>query len=164
MKTRFNGYARSTEDYLREILVECTNCSQKAVVTVTSLKERKEIEEIKFSCTNCGIDKVLLEKAGRQINFGNSEEWERSHFYMQTNIDPYFGLPLWLQKEFPEGLLWAYNFDHLSFLEHQIAAELRERKLDGILDCSIESRLPKWMSTDKKAEEILLTIQQLKKK
>lgn len=164
MKTRFNGYEKTNDDFLKEILVVCPTCNKQALVKAFGPNSKQVEVETKVTCTHCGYNKILLEKPKDKIHFNDGKIWEVRHFYMNTNIDPYFGLPLWLQKNFPEGLVWAYNLEHLGFLEKHIAAELRERTLDAILNRSIASRLPKWMTTAKNRGEILKTINQLKQK
>lgn len=164
MKTRFNGYEKTSEEFLSKILVECPKCTKQAIVMSSSLQGKNVEEETKVTCVHCGFNKILLEKPKDQISLGKENVWEITHFYMNTSNDPYFGLPLWLQKAFPEGVLWAYNFEHLNFLEHHIAAELREKSLDNILSRPISSRLPKWMTTEKNRKEILLVLKKLREK
>ncbi len=62
------------------------------------------------------------------------------------------------------GLLWAYNYKHLDFIENHIKAELRTRENSAIKNRSLGSRLPKWMSSKKNRKELLKGIEKLKKK
>jgi hypothetical protein len=83
--------------------------------------------------------------------------------------DPVFGLPLWLQKSCCGGkLLWAYNLDHLSFVESFVAATIRERSDavragDGYRRTSMIAKLPVWLKSAKHRDEILKVVQQLRR-
>ncbi len=91
-------------------------------------------------------------------------EYEMRNIIIGANIDPYFRLPLWLQKEMPDGLLWAYNYEHLDFLENHVSAELRNREKSPMRNKSLGSRLPKWMTSKKNRNEVLSGIEKLKRK
>ena len=83
--------------------------------------------------------------------------------------DPVFGLPLWLQKSCCDGkLLWAYNLEHLSFVESIVAATIRERSDpvragDGHRRMSMIAKLPVWLKSAKYRDEVLKVVQQLKR-
>ena len=78
--------------------------------------------------------------------------------------DPYFHQPLWLKSDCGENTLWAYNYEHLDFLERHVEAKLRERNIESIENKSLGSRLPKWITSKKNRELVLKTIKQLKEK
>ena len=48
--------------------------------------------------------------------------------------------------------LWAWNLEHLAFLERYIGAELRERSRGS--NSSLQSRLPAWMTSAKNREAV----------
>jgi len=78
-----------------------------------------------------------------------------------------FDLDLWLQVPCCGETLWAYNAEHLSFLEELIEAKLRERRPDpewGWRNSSIESRLPQWMLSAKNRSDVLKALNLLKRK
>lgn len=86
----------------------------------------------------------------------------RGRYYVAGSaVDPYFKLPLWLTTEVDGHLLWAYNHDHLAFLEQHIRATLRERTGPEYKNRSLGSRLPKWMSSAKNRGSILKAIARL---
>ena len=58
--------------------------------------------------------------------------------------------------------LWAYNQEHLDFLEAYVAADLRERKPN--VNSSMASRLPKWMKDRKNRKDVLKGLQRLREK
>jgi len=74
--------------------------------------------------------------------------------------DPAFGLPLWLQSPCCGETFWAYNGNHLRALRDYVAADLRE---STSLHWSMFARLPKWMSSKKNRDAVLLCIDKLEK-
>jgi len=77
-------------------------------------------------------------------------------------VDPAFGFPLWLQSPCCGEIFWAYNASHLKSLHDYVAAGLRERT--GVMQWSMFSRLPKWMSARKNREAVLDCIKQIEAK
>lgn len=88
------------------------------------------------------------------------------------SFDWYFRLPLWLQTPCCGKILWAYNREHLDFLESYIKAGLRERFPLKVYETglvmwrnkSLASRLPTWMKRAKNRDEVLRGIEKLRKK
>jgi DNA-directed RNA polymerase subunit RPC12/RpoP len=71
-------------------------------------------------------------------------------------FDPYFGYPVWLQKDVGRKTLWAYNRRHLGFLKAYVAAVIRVRTPHA--NASLASRLPAWISKGTRRVSILKTI------
>lgn len=81
-------------------------------------------------------------------------------------IDPYFHCDLWLRVTCAGELLWAYNDDHVAFLQAYVAAPLRERTRDserehGDRNRLLESRLPRWMIAAKNRNAVLQGLSKL---
>jgi hypothetical protein len=77
-------------------------------------------------------------------------------------VDLHFGLPLWIQTDFRGEVLWAYNWEHLAFIEDAIAAELRpasELRARGL-----HNKLPEWMLRAKNRQDLLRAIRKLRAK
>jgi hypothetical protein len=68
-----------------------------------------------------------------------------------------------LQANVGEYVLWAYNYEHLIFLQQHVAATLRERKGEEKMNQSLGSRLPRWMTSAKNREKVVHYIEELKK-
>lgn len=58
--------------------------------------------------------------------------------------------------------LWAYNLEHLDFLENYVGATIRSRVPN--FNKSLASRLPQWLKEAKNRKEILKIIARLKEK
>jgi hypothetical protein len=130
-------------------LVVCPKCNDKAVITPTSN------ERLKASCTNCGFS-------------ANQPEDNHGFYWHDENpTDGYFGYPLWLQTQCVGQSLWVFNLRHLELLESYVGVKLRQRSKDkkwGWQNSSLTSRLPKWMKEAKNREEVLKSLNFLRKK
>ena len=62
-------------------------------------------------------------------------------------VDPFFGVPLWLQLPTRHGVLWAYNLRHLAVIERFVAAHIRERAnfYDTRQRMTMMAKLPAWL-------------------
>lgn len=75
-------------------------------------------------------------------------------------VDPFFGLPLWLQTPCCGQTLWALNVEHLDVLEGYVAARLREKKPNTAY--TMLEILPRWMKTARHRDEVLRAITRLR--
>lgn len=75
--------------------------------------------------------------------------------------DPYFGMDLFLVRDFGRETLWAYNRDHLRFLKSFVHADQRQRTANH--NSSLVSRLPRWMKLAKNRDALLRAIEGLEK-
>jgi Zn ribbon nucleic-acid-binding protein len=132
------------------ISVVCPSCQKEAIVN--KLQE-KQFSERKCVCSNCGFAKTWN---GKSLTYF----WHESEM-----VDPAFNLPLFFQTTFKNKNLWAFNREHISFLEKWIAAEVREKcERDHQYHGSLESTLPKWMTSRKNRGDILKALNKLKNK
>ncbi|QHT71216.1 hypothetical protein GXP67_33480 [Rhodocytophaga rosea] len=76
--------------------------------------------------------------------------------------DPVFGLRLWLQADFGDYVLWAYNKEHLQYLKEYIAARLREK--NGISRRTLALKLPQFIKSAKNRDALLKLIAKLEQK
>lgn len=82
--------------------------------------------------------------------------WPGPAMHMGGGTDPYFGLPLWLRAEVRGEQLWAYNRDHLAFLDTYVRAAMRQRAPNK--NSSLASRLPRWMKAAASRRDVLKAI------
>lgn len=115
MAKRFNGYDKTHDCFSDKKLVVCPKCSKKAqyIVLNNQMNERGIESKRKLTCISCGF----------------SRKYHHDHLYP--------GFQMWLRKEMPEGILFAYNYEHLDYLEKHISAELRVRNPNDIRNKSI---------------------------
>lgn len=125
----------------------CPNCGYK---WLEARHRRRSIKEqgrrwATVSCPAC-------EKATKLML-----HWRVSRF--GAAVDPAFGLPLWLQVSCRGETLWVYNASHLQALREYVVADLRERV--GVMQWSMFSRLPRWLSSRKNRNAVLDSMERL---
>jgi hypothetical protein len=168
---RFRDPAERLWRFAQEILVRCPRCNGRAVVVVHPNHREGPRNVVvwlvaprRLSCPGCGYtDEWLPRPAAR-----GDRDWlftKGGPFavpYLSGPDDPYFGLPLWLQRPCCGGrVLWAYNAAHLEFLERYVAARLRERHpYTG--SGSLVERLPAWIKAARNRDEVLAAIHALR--
>ncbi|HEY9661341.1 MAG TPA: hypothetical protein V6C65_23035 [Allocoleopsis sp.] len=140
MTTRFRDYKTHLYQFTKTVLVQCPQCDRCARSTYIQDQSVWQV-----TCIQCSYAKTAVSKTKRYVA-----------------IDPVFSLPLWLQTPCCGELLWAYNADHLNFLERYVQATIRERQGSKGGHHSIAVRLPRWMKLAKNRNSILKNIQRLK--
>ncbi|MEI2329303.1 hypothetical protein [Priestia megaterium] len=130
------------DKFLDFILVKCPNCELCARV----VKLDKKLSGSTHSCTcpHCGY-----------LDVTNTDS--QGPLELSEAVDPFFQLPLYLETICPERRLWAYNLDHLQYIESYIEVKTCGACFDEL---SVEHSLPDWVIH--KQEEALSEIQRLK--
>jgi len=154
--TRFLDDGRRVIHFFERILVTCPECSRAA--QVTRIAEPEEDFPLyaprRLTCFGCGY------YADRRGN-----NYSQRNIIDGAVVDPYFEIPLWLQMRTRHGLVYAYNAQHLEWLESFVAADLRERRQsdDGWVS-SMASRLPRWVKAASNREEVLRSLTRLRRR
>ncbi len=128
----------------------CNACGHPVVVHKPDVKVPKQA--IRVKCPACRTVASYPPEYRSYRGFGGTPE----------GTDPFLGFPLWYRDSLGEHLLWAYNDDHLHYLEGYIGASLRERKTAPHL--SMVEKLPRFMQLAKNREALLRLIARLKRK
>lgn len=140
----------SVYDFINHIYIQCPKCSNRAEV----ISDAKDKVHTRMTCVHCGMNQQwTMDDNLKSILVGSP-------------VDCYFRYPVWLQYPLGENMLFAYNYEHLAFLENFITARLRERSKDqhGWRNSSIQSKLPAWILSAKNRIKVLKAIEKLKKK
>lgn len=155
-----NGEYNYIYDFINEIFVVCPMCESKSMVK--SNKENRR--DTQFICTSCGLSKKW-EGEISAYEFG-TDLLNSKGILIGQPVDCYFKYPLWYKKEIRGKVLFAYNLEHLSFLEAYISSKMRRRlKINGHWrNSSLQSRLPKWMVLSKNRYLVLKVIKEIKEK
>lgn len=140
----------SVYDFINHIYIQCPKCSNRAEI----LSDAKDRVHTRMACVHCGMNQHWM------------TDEEPKAMLVGKPVDCYFHYPVWLQCAVGEEILFAYNYEHLNFLEQFITARLRERSKDqyGWRNSSLQSRLPAWMLGAKNRIRVLKAIEKLKKK
>lgn len=162
MRSRSKQSRITVWDFGDSFLVVCPICSRRAMVSdrgahpgyriVLTCRECGHSDTWKYASPGIGYTNDLARYTPGQVCIGAAADW-------------YFHLPLWLQVPCCGEMLWAYNADHLQFLEDYVGATLRERRRDeefGWSNQSLASRLPTWMKSAKNRSTVLKCLAKLK--
>ncbi|WP_019639236.1 hypothetical protein [Paenibacillus fonticola] len=159
---KFKNQHRMLVSFGAYFLVVCPNCSGKAKVIslgapspyITGITRR-------FFCSECGSHKEFVPRKNcyNEAVIRYSKNWEEGYINIGGPFDWFFGYSLYLQIPCCGQTLWAYNLEHLEYVESYVAAELRE---DHPYYLSVESRLPAWMKSAKNRHDVLKAIGKLK--
>jgi hypothetical protein len=147
---RFSDGGALIYEFGDEFLVVCPKCAGRAKVFRVETGSENLSDRLRaprrlvcFSCPHRG------EKNGGMIGAGGPFDW-------------YFGLPLWLEAACCGETLWAYNEEHLDFIEKYVAAKLRRRAPH--VNKSLAARLPQWIKSAKNRGEVLRAVGKLRGK
>ncbi len=146
MAIRFQDAGQTIYDFGAIFLVVCPRCQCCASVIPLPGNEPKLFAPRRLACARCGY----------------SKDWRDHSISVGGPMDWYFRQPLWLQTPCCGQTLWAYNAEHLDFLEAYIKADVRERVPN--INRSLASRLPGWMKDASNRAEVLRGIERLRQK
>lgn len=144
---RFSDQNKIISDFYDEVWVVCPVCSKKGIVKTDVEKRRARLQ-----CLSCGYNKSTTTESSilnKKVN-------------IRTAAHQFFEAELWLQYPFKEYVFFAYNGEHLSYLERYISALLREHK--DRTGFTLLEKLPKFYHESKNREALLKIIEKLKKK
>ena len=140
----------STVRQYSPIWVRCSKCSDLAHMTADWAKSKGECK-----CIACG--------AIYTFSIFLPEGFERSR---KEWLRRYSDLPLWLKANFRSNVFWAFNGEHLDFLEHVIRSTLRERPVMSGRRLAFTMRmpfnLPSWLLSAKNRPDLLKLIRKLR--
>ena len=147
---RFLETRELLSNFIEDYLVVCPNCGNCAQVIPLDRDRQNQFDPRRVICQSCSY----------------SKDWQGSSMGIGSAHDGYFNLPLWLQIEVGDRLLWFHNLRHLQYIEAFVSATLRERRTDihGCRNASVISRLPNWVKAAKNRKHILKAIDRIKQK
>ena len=132
---RFQDENLLLSDFYDAVVVVCSSCAKKAIA-----KANFETKIARLFCVNCGYNKEVP----TAIN-------QSSSVRMPANV--FFDAVLWLQASFKNEVFYAYNIEHLNYLERYISATLREHK--DRTHFTLLEKLPKFYHEAKNREGLL---------
>lgn len=155
MTLRFHDLGQTLDAFRSAYLVRCPRCGERAQVVPLAGATLADAVARRLVCARCGLTK---DRAARVVPSQAQDAW-------------YEQLELWLQTPCCGETLWAYNQDHLDFLEQYVAATLRERTHpDGTVlsqtaarNGTLASRLPAWIKSAKNRDAVLQGIGKLRR-
>lgn len=150
----FRDDFKSRYSFADEFIVVCPRCLSRAKVVPSVPWTSKNLfgTKRKLICGSCGYNQEKL--PARAIALHADRDW-------------FFGEPLYYAIVTPYGNLYAYNDEHLNYLEEIIQAKMRTRRRSeefGWSNRSQLSRLPHWAKLQKNRPKILAAIKKLREK
>lgn len=146
LQNRFQDQNFRLTDFQKEVCVVCPKCDKKALAKVDY-----DIQIARLYCVSCGYNK----ETSTSIISGRN-------YYWQLGAHSYFKAELWLKYPFKNDFFWAFNDNHLSYLEQYITATLREHKDRSHF--TLLEKLPIFYHEAKNREALLKIINKLRKK
>lgn len=140
---RFQDENLLLSHFYQEAFVVCPTCVKKAMAKVNF-----ESKTARLFCLHCGYNKETT----TAITNGTIE----------MPAHQYFQAVLWLQAPFKNDVFWAYNDNHLEYLESYISGTIREHK--DRTGFTLLEKLPKLYHEAKNREGLLKIIAKLKNK
>jgi len=141
---RFQDENLTLTHFYQEVWVVCTNCEKKAIAKVVF-----ENKIARLFCVHCGYNK---ETTTALLKNGS----------IKMAAHHYFEAELWLKTPFKNDVFWAFNAEHLEYLERYISATLREHK--DRTHFTLLEKLPKFYHEAKNREDLLKIITKLRNK
>jgi hypothetical protein len=140
--------------FIDRILVDCPQCGGLAIV---------RLEQEDGDRSSIGWAGALL-AAARRMTCTRCAAHRRQGPRAWTR--PAMGLSLRLRADTRHGTLYAYNEDHLDYIEAYVRSGLRREIVEpgGIRNQSIASRLPRWVKAAANRAEVLKAIATMRKK
>ncbi len=147
-KDRFADKKYRLSDFENKVWVVCPSCSKQALATVNEPEK-----QARLLCVHCGYNTVS--STMRAYKKGKTLEVKQAaHLF--------FDAELWFSAPFKNQVFWAYNPEHINYLEHYIAAKIREHKDRSHF--TLLERLPKFYHEAKNREGLLKIINKSKNK
>ena len=145
-KPRFQDQNHRLTHFEKEVWVVCPQCAKQAVAQL-----REEAKEARLNCKHCGYSKQKTMLVQYQ---------EGKCAVLNQAAHAYFEAQLWFKAPFKKDVFWAYNPEHLAYLEDYISAKLREHK--DRTHFTLLEKLPKFYHEAKNREGLLKVIEKLK--
>lgn len=137
------------------VLIECPRCAGCASHKPTETDAKLDwFAPRRLACPSCSL----------------TRDWKKTgihrHWYQSPARDDYFNELLWIRGTMGSNEVWAYNWRHLELIEKYVAALHRQHTKDaefGWANRSFVNRLPKWIISSKNRDDMLKTIDRIKR-
>lgn len=130
----------------------CSNCFE--YYEFESQILNAEPQKNKAKCPHCNFQEELEPKIKQVL--------KNRRIFDGLRREQWYNFPLWFQKEFNGEVFWAYNLDHIDYLERYIKADLRERNNRGSGNGTMASRLLQFVKAAKNREKLLKILKKWK--
>ena len=146
--TRFTDKNYRLTNFENEVWVVCPSCEKQTIATINEARK-----QARLLCTHCGKNKT----APTMHTYKKDKTLE-----VKQAAHLFFDAKLWFSALFKGEVFWAYNPEHLNYLEQYITAKIREHK--DRTHFTLLEKLPKFYHEAKNREALLKLIAILKMK
>ncbi|MDO1451284.1 hypothetical protein Q0590_33730 [Rhodocytophaga aerolata] len=143
-------YATNNTVLDMSLKVYCNSCAHRISIHMPNVTSKKQA--ILVRCPDCGDTQSYQPTYTQHLRLLRTAQ----------ATDPFLGLELWYNAPYKDHTLWAYNYQHLEYLEQYIEAKLRER--NNRRYTTMVEKLPQFIKSAKNREALLKVIQKLKHK
>jgi hypothetical protein len=149
---RFSDTGEQLLDFMDEYDVVCPRCKKLAHVAIVDATAPPLFAPRRLTCLSCGHVAEWLGSGVRSWFSDEPRDW-------------YFKRPFFYRIACCGHVLWVFNRRHLQFLKEFVSAKIRSRSKGkrGWSNRSLASRLPKWISTARHREDILVSLAKLER-
>jgi hypothetical protein len=145
---RFNDQHKRLTDFQQLVWVHCPQCQKQTIAHAMPAAQTARL-----SCVHCGFFKEVSTRK----THANGMPYE-----LMVAAHAYFDAALWYSAPFKNDTFWAYNPEHLTYLEDYITAKLREHS--DREHFTLLEKLPKFYHEAKNREGLLKLIEKLRAK
>jgi hypothetical protein len=143
------------KDFHGDILVRCPRCA--ACAHLLELRRGEALYNgHRLVCLSCAFERDWVLVRDRSVPFPSGGPSLNG-----------FDLDLWLVTECCGEQLWAFNREHLDFLERHISAKIRPKGWSpkyGLSTSCLECSLPQWMLSRHNRNDVLRGVEKLMNK
>lgn len=127
----------AASDFLTSVYVVCPICSGMAVIRCAN---ESTLNLRRMTCSQCAATRQGL------------------------YLSPSMGLALWYSADTRHGTLYAFNAEHLDYIERYVQSLRRtvETEPGGLRNRALHARLPLWVKSAKNRDEILKAIARMR--
>ncbi|UUF12691.1 MULTISPECIES: hypothetical protein [Flavobacterium] len=158
----------------KSMYFECKQCFSKSkppifkYVAYGKIYCSKCFEKFEFESRAFKIKPLIYKTRCPHCNFQEEVKPKINEIKIESKLDDglvrdtWYNLPLWFQKEIDGNIFWAYNQDHIDYLERYIQAGLRERNSKVNYTSSLVAHLPQFVKAAKNREKLLKILKKWK--
>lgn len=187
MSTRFQDQNYTLQDFKKEIHIYCPECSKQAVI-----RNDEEHHKLYIACGSCSFWRTeetrvmelhfsaCCNTCGEKITYSKKVPDKQDHVIIRCpscktshtftpKVSEYYSVDqvldkytFWYSENFKGNQLWAYNREHLEYIERYVEANLRERH-NRKYGTMVE-KLPNFIKSAKNRDDLLKLIKVMKQR
>lgn len=166
MISTFTDFGQVIDDFVALMYVQCPRCQRCAQVRRMPDDKKELLADTSDSDVRRSYQSSWSPRKLSCLHCSYTALWQGKIQHRGGPYDWYFGLPLWLQTPCCGEVLWAFNEEHIRFLEQYVTARQRVKFYvkSQMRNRTLASRLPAWMKSAKNRSEIIKELGRLRER